>query len=192
MKGQLPNLLPILSGTIEWAEIEQQYDEMVKYAAAMQHGTAGPEAILGRFSRADVMHPTYKTLAELGRAIKTITLCRYLRSEAFCQEINEGLNVVENWNSANGFVFYGKGGEISSNRIADQEISAHALHLLQASMVYVNTRMVQSVLSEPNWTNRLSERDYRGLSPLIYSHINPYGRFDIDLEKRINFEAMAA
>jgi hypothetical protein len=27
------------------------------------------------------------------------------------------------------------------------------------------------------------------LSPLIYAHINPYGRFDLDMDKRIPIEA---
>src|SRR3546814_3077662 len=60
MRTRLSNLLPILSSPIDWDEIEQQYDEMVKYAAAMQSRTADPEAILLRFARAEVMHPTYK------------------------------------------------------------------------------------------------------------------------------------
>src|SRR3546814_5782892 len=32
MRTRLSNLLPILSSPIDWDEIEQQYDEMVKYA----------------------------------------------------------------------------------------------------------------------------------------------------------------
>ena len=70
LRAELPNLLPVLSSIINWKEIEQQYDEMVKYAAAMHGGIADPEAILRRFARAEVMHPTYKALAELGRANK--------------------------------------------------------------------------------------------------------------------------
>jgi hypothetical protein len=39
-----------------------------------------------------------------------------LQSEALRREIQEGLNVIESWNSANGFIFFGKGGELGSNR----------------------------------------------------------------------------
>ena len=79
-------------------------------------GASDAEAILRRFPRNGLHHPTYEALLELGRVQKTIFLCRYLQTEALRQEIHEGLNVVENWNSANGFILYGKGGEFASNR----------------------------------------------------------------------------
>ena len=118
-----PSLQPVLTRPINWDLIRQQYDEMVKYATALRLGTAETEAILRRFTRNNLQHPTYKALAELGKAIKTIFLCRYLQSEALRREIHEGLNVVENWNSANGFIFFGKGGEFATNRHEDQEVS---------------------------------------------------------------------
>ncbi len=54
--------------------MRQQYDQMIKYTTALRLGTAETEAILRRFTRKNVQHPTYKAFAELGKAIKTIFL----------------------------------------------------------------------------------------------------------------------
>lgn len=189
--GSFPNLESIMTRPINWELIGQQYDEMIKYATALKQGTANPEAILRRFTRNNIQHPTYRALSELGKAVKTIFLCRYLGSEALRQEINEGLNVVENWNSANSFIFYGKGGEVATNRLEDQELSVLALHLLQICLVYVNTLMIQQVLTEPAWHSRMKQEDYRALSPLIYNHINPYGIFELDMDLRLPIELVA-
>ncbi len=99
----------------KWDLIRQQYDEMIKYATALRLGKAEAEAILRRFTRGDLQHPTCQALAELDKVLKTIFLFRYIDSEALRREIHEGLNVVENWNSVNGFIFYGKSGEVASN-----------------------------------------------------------------------------
>jgi TnpA family transposase len=181
----LANLQPVLTRPIRWHLIEQQYDEMVKFATALRLGTAETEAILRRFTRKGPQHPTYKALAELGKAVKTIFLCEFLHSIDLRREIQEGLNVIENWNSANSFIFYGRSSEITTNNREEQEVTVLSMHLLQMCLVYINTLMIQQILAEPDWQNRLELEDLRALTPLIYAHVNPYGRFYLDMDERL-------
>ena len=70
--------------------------------------------------------------------------------------------------------------------------SAHAvLDLLQISLVYVNTLMIQQVLAQPAWQGRLTATDLRALTPLKWQHINPYGTFMLDMRQRLRLELAA-
>jgi hypothetical protein len=60
--------------------------------------------------------------------------------------------------------------------------------LLQHALVYINTLMIQQILAEPDWQNRLQAEDLRALTPLIYAHVNPYGRFYLDMDERLPLE----
>jgi Tn3 transposase DDE domain len=72
------------------------------------------------------------------------------------------LNVVESWNRANAIICYGKSGEISANHREEVEMTALCLRILQASLV-----------------------DRRGLSPLFWQHVRPYGEVTLDLDSRL-------
>lgn len=137
-----------------------------------------------RFHAANSMHPTYQAMEETGRVQRTIFACRYLRDRDLQREVGTGLNVGESWNAGNTVVYFGKGGDIPGRRRDEQELTVLCLRVLQASISYLNTLLIQDILT--SGTIRLSAEDRRGITPLIWAHITPYGEVSVDLSRRLS------
>lgn len=188
-KEKLPHLkLALASDPINWGKIEGHYEEVVKYTAALKTRTVEASVLLKRLSADNATHPAYQALLEIGKAVRTIFLCRYLQDENFRIQINETLNVVERFNGMMGFIFHGKQGEISTNDKEDQELSILCLHLIQVCINYMNTLMVQEVLKNPLKPYSLTVHDKRALNPMFYGHLNPHGVVSLNMTKRLNFK----
>jgi TnpA family transposase len=125
-------------------------------------------------------------MIEVGRAQRTIFVARYLRNRDLQREINEGLNVVESWNRANSVIFFGKGGDIATNRRDEQELSVLCLRVLQAALVYVNTLMVQDVLADDDWAAQLTDADRRGPDSVVLGPRRPVRRGETRYEQQVD------
>jgi TnpA family transposase len=189
MTSAYPNLAGTFARPIRWGLIAQQYDEMIKAAVALKRGTATAEAILKRYNSYNVTHPTYKALAEVGKAEKSIFLCDYLPSCETQHEVHDGLNVVENWNATNDFLCYGRRGKLATNSREQQEIVTLSLQLLQNCLMLINTLLIERTIERESLWERLSDEDLRALTPLFHGHINPYGQFALDLARPSFLEA---
>lgn len=49
--------------------------------------------------------------------------------------------------------------------------------------------MLQDILSEPGWADLLTPADRRGLTPLFWSHVRPYGEVTLDMAARLVLDA---
>jgi hypothetical protein len=93
--------------------------------------------------------------------------------------------VVENYNGVNDYIRFGKRGELASNRREEQEFGMLCLHILQSSLGYINTLMIQDTLALPEWQNVLTDADRRGLTPIFHIYMTPYGEIQLNLDKRL-------
>ncbi len=64
--------------------------------------------------------------------------------------------------------------------------------MLQAALVYVNTLMIQDVLADDDWAEQLTDADRRGLTPLFWTHVAPYGEVKLDMTSRLTLGVSTA
>lgn len=189
MSDRFPNLAGVVTRPIRWDNIKEQYDEIVRHAVAVAENTGPIDSILRRFNSYNRTHPTYKAFTELGKALKTIFLSLYLTRPDLREEIHEGLNIIESWNACNDFIFFGRKSEIQTNDPHMQELAVLCLQLLQNALILVNTLMVERVLYDTGIITRMEPEDFRSLTPLFTSNVNPYGNIELNLDKPSFLEA---
>ena len=64
-----------------------------------------------------------------------------------------------------------------------------ALHLVQSSLVFINTQLLQAVLRDPAWVGKLHRGRPPRAVPAVLVARQPYGRFRLDMDSRLGLAA---
>ncbi|HSL87286.1 MAG TPA: Tn3 family transposase, partial [Bacteroidales bacterium] len=183
IKSSLPHLAGVLARPIRWDLVHEHYSDMIRHVVAAKEGTAPVDSLLRRFDRNNPANQTYKGFLEIGKALKTIHNCKFLTDPQYRQRIHGERNVVESWNSAIDFICYGGKAEIQTNDPVIQELTVLCLHLLQDSLILVNTDMLQRVYYAGGYHHKIKADERNVITPLFTSNVNPYGDIRLDINK---------
>lgn len=54
--------------------------------------------------------------------------------------------------------------------------------------VHVSTLLTREIPADRKWADKLTDADRRALSPLFWTHVNPYGRFELDMNSGLDLD----
>ena len=102
------NIQPLFTGAaIDWSLIERHYEDMLRVAVSIKAGMITPSTLLRRLGSFSRKNKLYFAFRELGRAIRTMFLLRYISDPELRRTINAETNKTEEFHQFAGWAFFG-------------------------------------------------------------------------------------
>jgi TnpA family transposase len=181
-----PTLRPRLKGLIKQPLILARWDDMLRVAGSLKLGWVTASLFISKLQAYPRQNALTRVLQEYGRLIKTIFILRYLESESYRRTINRQLNKGEALHALRRFLFFANEGILRRRQEEAQTNQAQCLNLLTNAVVVWNTLYMARVLEELLREGIcIDEADLALLSPVRSAHLNPYGKFDFDVEREL-------
>ncbi|MEE3026780.1 MAG: Tn3 family transposase [Pseudomonadota bacterium] len=175
----------LFRGNINWSLIERHLPDMLRVALSIQAGKISPSTILKRLGTYSRKNRLYFAFRELGRAIRTIFLLKYISDVELRRTIHSATNKSEEFNNFTKWLFFGGDGIIAENVRHEQRKVIKYNQLVANLVILHNVQSMTEVLSQLKQRQMpISEEVLKFLSPYRTEHINRFGDYHLDLSKK--------
>ena len=174
----------LFTGAIDWALIEAHLPDMLRVALSIRAGRLLPSAILRRLATYSRKNRLYFAFRELGRAIRTDFLLRYLGSVELRRVIQAATNKSEHFNRYAQWVSFGNSGLATAAERDEQRKAIKYNHLVANLLIFhtvVGMTNALDNLAMGGHRVAISDEALAGLSPYQTDHINRFGDYVLDL-----------
>ena len=188
---QYPNLKPLFKGKIHTDYILPRWDDLLRVTGSLKWGWVTSSLFIGKLQSFPQQNGLLRALLEYGRLVKTNFILRYLNSEDYRRRINTQLNKGEKLHDLRRFLFFAHQGFIRHRQDENLLNQSACLTLVTNAVVAWNTVYMQEVIEQLSLEGAdFDEADFVHLSPARFEHVNPYGRYEIDVAKTFDRQGL--
>ena len=172
--------------TINWKLIETHLPDMLRIAHSIKAGKFTPSAILRRLGTRSRKNKLYFAFRELGRAVRTQLLLKFIGDIKIRKRLHSATNKSEEFNGFAQWLLFGGEGVIAENDRHEQRKIIKYNHLAANLVVLYNVNAMTRVLNDLKTDGYpINEELVAGLAPYRTHHINRFGDYSLDLEREI-------
>jgi len=183
----------LFTDTIDWDLIATHLPDMLRVALSIKEGRLTPSTILRRLGTYSRKNKLYHAFRELGRAVRTGFLLRYMADAELRSTIQAAMNKNESFNQYAQWAFFGGEGLIAENDRAAQRKIVKYNHLLANCLIFHTVATLSGALSGLRAEGYPVDAEaVAALSPYRTAHLNRFGRYSLDLTRRptaLDYEA---
>ena len=176
----------LFSGPIDWALIAEHLPDMLRVALSIKAGRLLPSAILRRLGTYSRKNRLYFAFRELGRAIRTGFLLRYIGSVDLRRTIGAATNKSEHFNRYAQWTGFGGGGLVTAAARDEQRKMIKYNHLVANLLIFhtaIGMMRALDGITADGLGDAVSPERLATLSPYQTEHINRFGDYVLDMSK---------
>ncbi|CEE29632.1 transposase (fragment) [Xanthomonas citri pv. citri] len=180
------NIQALFGDSIDWTLIETHVHDMLRVAISIKLGKITASTILRRLGTYSRKNKLYWAFRELGKAVRTLFLLRYIDDVEVRKTIHAATNKSEEFNGFVKWAFFGGEGIIAENVQHEQRKIVRYNQLVANLVILHNVEQMTRVLAElRDEGSNISPEVLAGLSPYRTSHINRFGDYTLDLKRQV-------
>lgn len=166
---------------IDWKLIEAHWVDLMRVVISIRQGKISSSALLRRLGNESRKNRIYKAFRELGRAMRTIVLLRYLSEPELRTSITAITNRVESFHNFAQWLSFGNTGVIGHNDPDHMEKVVKFNELLANCVIFYNAAALTDILNQLAADGHpVTSDDIAALSPYTTKHVLRFGDYVLD------------
>jgi TnpA family transposase len=169
---------PLLTKTVDFDIIEEQWEEMLRVAFSLKQRTAPARVIVQRLTNSFPADRLSKAFTNLGRILKTQHILRYLTNPQLRQTIQLQLNNGEYRHKLPRRIFFVDQGEFTTGDYEESMNKASCLSLVSNAILYWNTIKINDIVQTLRQQGEvIDDETLSHVSLLPFRHVIPNGTY---------------